>query len=127
VLEAIKDIPREPLVYEAGGIIFASALLGFSHAMRHILRTIGRGGLWVLPLLGALLVLVAVGLHGYAWYILMPTAAVGEVPGMMSEVYRYRFIALLAMLLASMLTLAGALGLWLMFNTTRRKVEVSPG
>jgi len=123
MLESLKEIPREPLVYEAGGIIFASALLGFSHTMRHLLRTIGRGGLWILPLLGALLVLVAVILHGYAWYILMPTAAVGEVPGMLGEVYRYRFIALLAMLLASLLTLSGALAFWLMFNGSRRKVQ----
>jgi hypothetical protein len=75
VLEALKDLPREPLVYEAGGVIFASALLGFSHAMHHLLRIIGRRGLWILPLLGALLVLAAVGLHGYAWYILMPALA----------------------------------------------------
>jgi hypothetical protein len=121
MLDALRDLPREPLVYELGGIIFASALLGFSHAMRHLLRTIGRGGLWILPLLGALLVLAAVVLHGYAWYILMPTAAAGEVPGMQQAVYHYRFIALLAMLLASLLTLSGALGLWLMFNGSRRK------
>jgi len=123
MLETLREIPREPLVYEAGGIIFASALLGFSHAMRHLLRTIGRGGIWILPLLGALLVLVAVVLHGYAWYILMPTAAAGEIPGMLSEVYRYRFIALLAMLVASVLTLTGALGFWLMFNGSLRKAQ----
>lgn len=123
MLDALKEIPREPLVYEAGGIIFASALLGFSHAMRHLLRTIGRGGLWILPMLGAFLVLVAVVLHGYAWYILMPMAAVGEVPGMINQVYRYRFIALLAMLLASILTLSGALGFWLLFNGSRRKAQ----
>ena len=121
MLDTLRDLPREPLVYEAGGIIFGSALLGFSHTMRHLLKTIGRGGLWVLPLLGALLVLTAVVLHGYAWYILMPTAAVGEVPGMQQAVYHYRFIALLAMLLASLLTLSGALGLWFMFNGSRRK------
>jgi len=79
VLEALKDLPREPLVYEAGGVIFASALLGFAHTMRHLLRIIGRRGLWILPMAGALLVLVAVGLHGYAWYILMPTVAAGDV------------------------------------------------
>ena len=121
MLDTLRDLPREPLVYEAGGLIFASALLGFSHTMRHLLKTIGRGGLWILPLLGALLVLAAVVLHGYAWYILMPTAAAGEVPGMQQAVYHYRFIALLAMLVASLLTLAGALGLWFMFNGSRRK------
>jgi len=121
VFETLKEIPREPLVYEAGGIIFASALLGFSHTLRYLLRTIGRGGLWILPLLGAFLVLTAVVLHGYAYYILMPTAAVGEVPGMLMEVYRYRFIALLAMLLASLLTLSGALGFWLLLNGSRTK------
>jgi len=121
VLEALKDLPREPLVYEAGGVIFASALLGFSHVMRHLLRIIGRGGLWVLPLLGALLVLVAVILHGYAWYILMPTAAAGEVPGMVQKVYQFRFIALIAMLVASLFALTGALGFWMMFTGMRRK------
>jgi len=121
MLEALREIPREPLVYEAGGIIFASALLGFSHVMRQLLRAIGRGRIWILPLLGALLVLVAVVLHGYAWYILMPTAAGGEIPGMLMEVYRYRFIALIAMLLASILTLAGAMGFWFMFNGWRQK------
>ena len=121
MLEALKDLPREPLVYEAGGVIFASALLGFAHTMRHLLRIIGRRGLWILPMAGALLVLVAVGLHGYAWYILMPTVAAGEAPGMLQQVYRYRFIALIAMLVASLCTLAGALGFWLMFTGSRRK------
>jgi len=123
VLENLAELPKEPLVYEVGGIIFASALLGFTHVMRHLLRIIGRRGLWTLPLFGALLVLVAVILHGYAYYMLMPLAAPGD-PGaevVLRQVYKLRFIALLAMLLASLFTLGGALGFWLMFTGSRRK------
>jgi len=120
VLEGLKDIPKEPLVYEAGGIIFASALMGFSHVLRHLLRLIGRRGLWLFPLVGALLVLAAVVLHGYAYYMLMPLVS-PDAPDVMRQVYRWRFIALLAMLVASLLTLAGGLGFWLMFTGSRRK------
>ena len=120
MLETLSELPKEPLVYEAGGVIFASALLGFSHVMRNLLRTIGRRGLWLLPLAGAVLVLAAAILHGYAYFILMPQVA-PDAPDIIQQVYRWRFIALMAMLVASLLTLAGALGLWLMFTGARRR------
>lgn len=120
MFEALKDLPKEPLLYEAGGIVFASALLGFAHVMRSLLRTVGRGGLWMLPMLGALLVLAAVILHGYANYMLMPLVS-SETPDVLRQVYRWRFIALMAMLLASVLTLAGSGGLWLIFTGAKGK------
>lgn len=119
MFENLKELPKEPLLYEAGGIVFASALLGFAHVMRSLLKSIGRGGLWVLPLFGALLVLAAVILHAYANYMLLPLVA--ETPDVIRQVYRWRFIALMAMLLASLLTLAGSGGLWLLFTGTKGK------
>ncbi len=117
MFEGLSELPKEPLVYEAGGVVLSSALLGFSHVMRLLMNTIGRRGLWTLPLGGAVLVLAAAVLHGYAYFILMPQVV--EFPAIMNEVYRWRFIALLSMLLASLLTLGGALGLWLMFTGGR--------
>lgn len=118
MLESFLDLPKEPLIYEAGGVIFASALAGFSHSMRRMLYFIGRRGVWVLPYLGALLILLAVGLHAYASFFLLPFV---ELHGMevLNDVYRFRFIALLAMLASSVLTVVGALSFWLMMTGVR--------
>ncbi len=115
MLEALDNLPKEPLVYEVGGIIFASALAGFSHAMRRMLAMIGRRGIWMLPYLGALLMLLAVGLHAYASFFLLPFA---DIHGsqVILEVYRFRFIALMAMLSSSVLTVVGGLLFWLMMT-----------
>jgi hypothetical protein len=115
MIDTLASLPKEPLVYEAGGIIFASALAGFSHAMRRMLYVIGRRGIWIFPYLGALLMLLAVGLHAYASFFLLPFADL-HGPQVFLEVYRFRFIALLAMLASSILTVAGGLLFWLMMT-----------
>ena len=71
-----------------------------------------------MPYLGALLMLAAVGLHAFANYLLLPAAATD--PSALLAVYRYRFIALLAMLSSSVVTVGGALLLWLKFAGHRR-------
>ncbi len=119
MLEALKDLPREPLVYEVGGIVFASALMGFAHLMRVLMNLVGRKSVWLFPFGGAVLMLVAVGLHAYANFFLLPFVEPGS--DVIMQVYRFRFIALLAMLSASILTLAGTLVFWTVFTGSRRK------
>jgi hypothetical protein len=116
VLEQFKDLPKEPLLYEAGGIIFASALMGLGHVMRRVLGALGRGGIWMLPYTGALLMFAAVGLHAYANFFLLPFM---EGPAAQLEVLQFRFIALLAMLASSIAAVTGALAFWFMVTGFR--------
>ena len=119
MFDGLADIPKEPLIYEVGGIIFASALSGFSHVMRKMLGLIGRRGVWILPMVGAVLMLAAVGLHAYANYFLVPVMEPGSA--VVRQVYQFRFIALIAMLVSSLVTLTGAGIFWLMFTGPRQR------
>ncbi len=110
-LRNVSELSKEPLLYEVGGIIFAFALMGFAHTMRRLLYVIGRRGIWVLPYLGAVLMLVVVALHCYANFELMQRVGMGEA-GALLRVYQFRFVALLALLSSSAVTLAGAIILW---------------
>ena len=116
-LDAILSIPRDYLVYEAGGFVFAFALLGFSYTSRRLLALVGRGGWWLLPLAGAVCMVAVVGLHFYAnvWY---PMEHAGE-PGLTADIYQFRFIALLALLGSSVSTVVGAAVLWALFTGLR--------
>ena len=118
MFEGLSDLPKEPLFYEVGGIIFASALAGYAHTMKRLLYVIGRKGAWILPLLGAVLMLLTVGLHAYANFFLMPFVLI-DGPQALLAVYQFRFIALLAMLASSAVTLAGALILWFWVTGSR--------
>ncbi len=109
MFEAFSDLPKEPLLYEAGGVVFASALMGLGHVMRRVLGVLGRRGVWMLPYGGALLMFAAVGLHAYANFFLLPFL---EGPAAQLEVLQFRFIALLAMLASSILAVTGALAFW---------------
>lgn len=121
--ELWAEMPKEPLIYELGGIVFASALLGFAHTTRRVLVLIGRRGAWILPALGAILMFLAVGLHAYTNYAVMFTEDMNTTEGLLA-VYRFRFIALIAMLAASGMTLAGALVLW--FSLTGFRTSAAP-
>jgi len=123
-LAILSELPKEPLMYELGGLIFFSALLGFSHVMKRLLHLIGRRGAWILPYLGAIMMLAAVGLHAYANLYLDPLIRTGSLSAG-QLVYQLRFVALIAMLASSLLTLAGALVCWLWINGYRRRVRVS--
>lgn len=122
-LEILADLPKEPLIYELGGLIFFSALLGFSHVMKGLLKLVGRRGAWVLPYLGAIMMLAAVGLHAYANLYLDPMIKMGSLTAG-HLVYQLRFVALIAMLASSLLTLAGAFVCWLWINGYRRRARV---
>lgn len=118
MFDALSDIPKEPLFYELGGIIFASALAGYAHTMRRLLYVVGRKGAWILPMLGAVLMLLTVGLHAYASFFLLPFVQ-SEGSQILLKVYQFRFVALLAMLASSAVTLAGALVLWFWVTGSR--------
>lgn len=117
MFDILKELPVEPLIYEAGGLIFAFALLGFAHTTRRLLDLTGRSGLWILPLLGALLMVVVVGLHFYA-NAMYPLVHAND-PDLLRAIYQFRFVALLAMLGSSILTLTGAAILWIWLTGLR--------
>src|SRR5262245_42302144 len=115
--EALSAIPPDYLVYELGGLVFSFSLLGFTRTSRRLLALSGHGGVWVLPLIGALCMMAVVGLHFCAnvWY---PMEHAGD-PGLTAAIYRFRFVALLALLASSLATVAGAGLLWAMFTGLR--------
>lgn len=117
MFEVLKEFPVEPLIWETGGLIFAFALLGFAHTTRRLVTLTGRSGLWILPLLGALLMMVVVGLHFYAGVLYPPMHA--NEPDLLRAIYQFRFIALLAMLGSAILTLTGAAILWVRLTGLR--------
>lgn len=119
MVDALSEIPADYLVYEAGGLVFAFALLGFTYTARRLMALVGRRGAWALPLAGALCMLAVVGLHFYAnvWY---PMEHAGD-PGLTGAMYRFRFVALLALLTSSVTTVLGAVVLWMLFTGFRFK------
>lgn len=117
MVEFIREIPLDPLVYELGGLVFFFALLGFAHTTRRLLYFTGHGALWLIPLAGALCMVAVVGIHFYA-NVLYPLTHSGD-PGLMKAIYRFRFIALLAMLASSIATVSSALVLWALFSGSR--------
>ena len=117
MFDILKELPIEPLIYEAGGLIFAFALLGYAHTTRRLLDLTGRSGLWILPLLGSLLMVVVVGLHFYA-NAMYPLVHAND-PDLVRAIYQFRFVALLAMLGSSILTLTGAAILWVWLTGLR--------
>jgi hypothetical protein len=117
MFDLFSELPLEPLVYELGGLVFAFALLGLAHTTRRLLVLTGRRGLWILPLLGALLMVVVVGLHFYA-NALYPLVHAND-PDLTRAIYQFRFVALLAMLGSSILTLGGMAVLWVWLTGLR--------
>ncbi len=117
MVEALSEIPSDYLVYEAGGLVFFFALLGFTYTSRRLMALFGRGAFWLLPLVGALCMVAVVGLHFYAnvWY---PMEHAGD-PGLTAAIYRFRFVALIALLASSVTTVLGAVLLWMMFTGFR--------
>lgn len=123
LLEMLRDageLPKEPLLYEVGGLIFAFALMGFGHTTRRLLHVIGRRGIWLLPYAGAILMLVVVGLHNYGSYAygVMLERGIGNAETLL-RLHQLRFAALLAMVASSALTLAGAVVLWFWLTGSR--------
>ncbi len=119
MVEGLRELPLDPLVYELGGLLLFFALLGFAHTSHRLLALTGHGWLWLLPLAGAVLMLAVVGLHFYAniWY---PAEHAGDADLMLAR-YRFRFIALLALLGSSSFTVAGAVVVWTTFTGLRIK------
>lgn len=119
MVDALSEIPADYLVYEAGGLVLAFALLGFTYTSRRLMALVGRRGLWALPLLGAACMVAVVGLHFYAnvWY---PMEHAGD-PGLTQAIYRFLFVALLALLGSSLSTVAGAVALWTSFTGFRAR------
>ena len=115
--ELLGEIPLDPLVYEAGGLIFFFALLGFAHTTRRLLYLTGHGGLWLLPMAGALCMVAVVAIHFYA-NVYFPLEHAGD-RDLMHAIYRFRFVALLAMLASSVATLGSAILLWMLFTGFR--------
>jgi ABC-type Fe3+ transport system permease subunit len=72
----------------------------------------------ILPLVGALCMVAVVGLHFYAnvWY---PMEHAGD-PGLTEAIYKFRFVALLALLASSVTTVLGAVFLWMLRDARRR-------
>ena len=119
MIDGLRDLAFDPLVFEFGGLLLFFALLGFARTSRRLLALTGHGWLWLLPLVGAILMLVVIGLHFYANQ-LYPVLHYGEVD-LRPAVYRFRLIALLALLGSSSFTVAGAVALWAAFTGLRIK------
>lgn len=117
MLEFLAEIPRDPLVYELGGLLFFFALLGFTYTTRRVLYLTGHGGLWILPAAGAACMLAVVGLHFFA-NVVYPVLHAAD-PDLTLAMYRFRFIALLALLASSVATLVSAAVLWTFFTGVR--------
>ena len=120
MLRNVWELPKEPLLYELGGLIFAFALMGFGHTTRRLLYIIGRRGIWVLPYAGAILMLVVVGLHNYGSYTygVMLARGLGGAETLL-RLHQLRFVALVAMVASSAVTLAGAVVLWFWLTGSR--------
>ncbi len=110
-LAALQSYPREALPYEVGFTLLAFSMIWYSVVLKRLVGVIHERPMWLLPLAGSLFVLLSVGMHSYAYVLLLPQmeslTSVDEISQMSSFILQWRAWSLTAILAGGLLSLIG--------------------
>ncbi len=111
VWSALQHYPVEAVLYEIGFLLLAVSLMWYSSILRRMLKIIHERAIWLFPLLGAVFILLSVGMHAYAYLVLMPRLdwmrTVEEINTMTTYLLQWRMWALTSILLGGICSLLG--------------------
>ncbi len=116
----LKHYPLDALPYEIGFFLLALSMIWYSIVLRTMVNIIREKPIWLLPLLGALFVLASVGMHSFAYLVLLPQMdvlrTVDEINQMTAFMMKWRTWSLTGILLGGIFSLAGG-GLYYRWTT----------
>jgi hypothetical protein len=107
----IKHYPLDALPYEVGFLLLALSMIWYSIVLMKMVNIIREKPIWILPLVGAICVLASVGMHSFAYLVLLPQMdalrTVDEINQMTAFMMKWRTCSLGGILLGGVFSLAG--------------------
>lgn len=111
LLVVLKHYPLDALPYEIGFLLLALSMIWYSIVLRKMVNIIREKPIWILPLIGALCVLTSVGMHSFAYLVLLPQMdalrTVDEIGQMTAFMMKWRTCSLSGILLGGVFSLIG--------------------
>jgi hypothetical protein len=119
-MDLLKHYPLDALPYEVGFLLLAVSMIWYSIVLRKMVQIIREKPIWILPLAGAFFILASVGMHSFAYLVLLPQMdvlrTVDEINQMSSFMMKWRTWSLTGILLGGIFSLAGG-GLYYRWTT----------
>jgi hypothetical protein len=103
--------PLEALPYELGMLLLACSMVWYSLVLRRLVAVLRERPIWLLPLCGALFLLLSVCMHSFAYLVLLPqldslrTAA--AIEQLSAFILRWRTLSLASILMGGVCSLLG--------------------
>lgn len=110
-MAVVQNYPREALPYEIGFVLLALSMIWYSIVLRRLVGVIREKPVWLLPLAGSLFLLLSVGMHSFAYVVLLPQmeqlVSVDEISQMSAFILQWRAWSLAGILAGGLLSLLG--------------------
>jgi|GEM_PF-1222514 len=110
-MEWFRHYPLDALPYEIGFLLLALSMIWYSVVLKRLLAIIRERPVWILPLIGALCVLASVGMHSFAYVVLLPQMdalkSVDEIDRLSTFILQWRAWSLACIMAGGVFSLLG--------------------
>lgn len=111
LLQWFQHYPLEALPYEIGFVLLAISMIWYSMVLKKMISIIHEKPVWILPLIGSLFILLSVGMHSFAYVILLPKMdalnSLEEINQFSAFLLKWRAWSLAAILFGGLFSLSG--------------------
>lgn len=113
ILSWFEHYPLEALPYEIGFILLAISMIWYSIILKKMVEIIHEQPVWILPLIGSIFILASVGMHSFAYVVLLPRmdglGSVDEITRFSTFILQWRAWSLAGILAGGVLSLLGGI------------------
>lgn len=110
-MEWFRHYPLDALPYEIGFLLLALSMIWYSVVLKRLLAIIRERPVWILPLIGSLCVLASVGMHSFAYVVLLPQMdalkSVDEIDRLSTFILQWRAWSLACIMAGGVFSLLG--------------------
>jgi hypothetical protein len=106
-----QHYPVDALPYEIGFLLLAVSMIWYSRVLKKMVAILHERPIWILPLLGAVCILVSVGMHVMAYLVFLPKmdalTTVAEINRASAFMMQWRTGSLASIMLGGLCSLLG--------------------
>jgi hypothetical protein len=108
-----EQYPLDALPYEIGFILLAISMIWYSVVLKKMLAIINEKPVWILPLIGAVCILISVAMHSIAYVVLLPKMdlleSVDQITKYTAFILQWRAWSLAGIMAGGLFSLIGGL------------------
>lgn len=116
----LRHYPPDALPYEIGFLLLALSMIWYSRVLKKMVDIIHERPIWLLPLFGAVFILISIAMHSCAYLVFLPQMdtldTVAEINRMSAFMMQWRTGSLAGILLGGLCSLLGG-GLYYRWTT----------